>query len=104
MMNGTWTSPVAWVGRSAIRTASGFGEFGAFGGRVGRSFTDVRTWARLLVIQMARLGVQSLPIALFIAAFTGVVLALQASYTFSGTVPKYFVGALVGKTIILELG
>jgi phospholipid/cholesterol/gamma-HCH transport system permease protein len=53
---------------------------------------------------MARLGVQSMPIALFIAAFTGIVLALQASYTFSGTVPKYFVGALVGKTVILELG
>jgi phospholipid/cholesterol/gamma-HCH transport system permease protein len=62
------------------------------------------TWARLLVWQMARLGVESLPIALFIAAFTGIVLALQASYTFTGAVPKYFVGTLVGKTMILELG
>jgi phospholipid/cholesterol/gamma-HCH transport system permease protein len=44
------------------------------------------------------------PIALFIATFTGVVLALQASYTFTGAVPLYFVGALVGKTMILELG
>jgi phospholipid/cholesterol/gamma-HCH transport system permease protein len=103
-MNGTWTTPAAWVGRSALRTASGFGEFGAFGARVGRSFSDFRTWGSLLVVQMARLGVQSMPIALFIAAFTGIVLALQASYTFSGTVPKYFVGALVGKTVILELG
>jgi phospholipid/cholesterol/gamma-HCH transport system permease protein len=33
-----------------------------------------------------------------------VVLALQASYTFTGAVPLYFVGALVGKTMILELG
>ena len=100
----TWTAPVAWVGRSALETTGGFGRFGTFGLRVGRSFADVGTWSRLVVNQMARLGVQSLPIALFIAAFTGVVLALQASYTFSGTVPKYFVGALVGKTIILELG
>jgi phospholipid/cholesterol/gamma-HCH transport system permease protein len=103
-MNATWNSPVAWVGRSAIRSASGLGQFGGFGARVGRSVGDVRTWSRLVVVQMARLGVHSLPIALFIAAFTGVVLALQASYTFSGTVPKYFVGALVAKTIILELG
>ena len=36
--------------------------------------------------------------------FTGVVMALQASYTFTGAVPLYFVGALVGKTMILELG
>ena len=36
--------------------------------------------------------------------FTGIVLALQASYTFTGAVPLYFVGTLVGKTIMLELG
>ncbi|MBX6362610.1 MAG: ABC transporter permease [Gemmatimonadetes bacterium] len=53
---------------------------------------------------MARLGVDSLPIALFIAAFTGIVLALQASYTFTGAIPLYFVGVLVQKTMILELG
>jgi phospholipid/cholesterol/gamma-HCH transport system permease protein len=43
-------------------------------------------------------------VTLFIAAFTGVVLALQASYTFTGAVPMYFVGTLVGKTMMLELG
>jgi phospholipid/cholesterol/gamma-HCH transport system permease protein len=31
-------------------------------------------------------------------------MALQASYTFTGAIPLYFVGTLVGKTIILELG
>jgi phospholipid/cholesterol/gamma-HCH transport system permease protein len=53
---------------------------------------------------MAKIGVDSVPIALFIALFTGVVMALQASYTFTGAVPLYFVGALVGKTMMLELG
>jgi phospholipid/cholesterol/gamma-HCH transport system permease protein len=53
---------------------------------------------------MARLGVASLPIALFIAGFTGIVLALQASYTMTGAIPLYFVGTLVGKTMLLELG
>ena len=104
-MNGTaWSAPVAWVGRSALSTAAAFGRFGSFSHNVVRSIPDVGTWSRLVVLQMARLGVASLPIALFIAAFTGIVLSLQASYTFTGTVPKYFVGALVGKTIILELG
>jgi phospholipid/cholesterol/gamma-HCH transport system permease protein len=51
-----------------------------------------------------RVGVDSVPIALFIAMFTGVVLALQASYTFTGAIPLYFVGTLVGKTMVLELG
>src|SRR5216117_3554354 len=71
---------------------------------MGRALPDVATWGGLTVVQMRRVGVDSLPVALFIAAFTGVVLALQASYTFTGTVPLYFVGTLVGKTMMLELG
>ncbi len=53
---------------------------------------------------MVAIGVASAPIALFIATFPGIVLALQASYTLTDAVPMYFVGALVGKTMILELG
>jgi phospholipid/cholesterol/gamma-HCH transport system permease protein len=70
----------------------------------GRALADVRTWLPLLAGQMRRLGVDSIPIALFIAVFTGIVLSLLSSYIFTGTVPLYFVGALVGKTIIMELG
>jgi phospholipid/cholesterol/gamma-HCH transport system permease protein len=103
-MSQAWTSPVAWVGRSALDFAAGFGQFSAFASSVARGARDVGTWSRLVVGHMARLGVASLPIALFIAAFTGIVLALQASYTFTGAVPLYFVGVLVGKTMILELG
>lgn len=69
-----------------------------------RALTDVRTWAPLVVAQMRRLGVDSVPIAIFIAVFTGIVLALLSSYTFTGAVPLYFVGSLVGKTIMMELG
>lgn len=69
-----------------------------------RALADTATWRPHLLPQMRRLGVASIPIALFIAVFTGMVLALLASYIFTGTVPMYFVGALVGKTILMELG
>jgi phospholipid/cholesterol/gamma-HCH transport system permease protein len=69
-----------------------------------RSLKQVDIWAPRLVEHLASIGVASIPIALFILTFTGIVMAIQASYTFTGTVPLYFVGALVGKTIILELG
>lgn len=69
-----------------------------------RALADVGTWAPLLAIQMRRLGVDSLPITIFIAIFTGIVLALLSSYIFTGNVPLYFVGALVGKTVMMELG
>ena len=103
-MNQVWTEPFAAVGRSALGAAAGFGRFGQFWVSILRSMRDTRTWGGLVVAHMARIGVESLPIALFIAAFTGIVLALQASYTFTGAVPLYFVGVLVGKTMILELG
>ncbi|MFI5234709.1 MAG: MlaE family ABC transporter permease [Gemmatimonadales bacterium] len=70
----------------------------------GRAAADVVTWRPLVVGQMRRLGVDSVGIAVFIAIFTGIVLALLSSYTFTGAVPLYFVGALVGKTIMMELG
>ena len=69
-----------------------------------RAVSDISTWGPLLIIQMRRLGVDSIPIALFIAVFTGIVLALLSSYIFTGAVPRMFVGALVGKTIMMELG
>ena len=68
------------------------------------ALADVATWRSLLLVQMRRLGVDSVPIALFIAVFTGIVLALLSSYIFTGAIPLYFVGALVGKTIMMELG
>ncbi len=103
-MNQRLSEPLAWVGRTALENTAAFGRFGAFISSVVRAVPDVATWLRMLAVHMARLGVESLPIALFIAAFTGIVLSLQASYTLPGAIPEYFVGTLVGKTIILELG
>lgn len=90
----------------AAQVASGLralGRFGHFAADTAAGARDVGTWFGLTLIQMRRIGVNSLPIGLFIAAFTGVVLALQSSYTFTGAVPLYFVGTLVGKTVMLEL-
>jgi phospholipid/cholesterol/gamma-HCH transport system permease protein len=96
--------PFRWLGRSALDTAAQIGQWGGLGIQTIRGLRRVDIWGRLLLGQMAKIGVDSVPIALFIAGFTGVVMALQASYTFTGAVPLYFVGALVGKTMMLELG
>ena len=52
---------------------------------------------------MRKLGVGSLPIGILIAAFMGIVLALLASYSFTNSVPRYLVGTLVQKTVMMEL-
>ena len=86
----------------AIRTA--ITRVGHQATESGRALADVQTWLPLLLGQMRRLGVDSVPIAVFIAVFTGIVLSLLSKYIFTGAVPLYFVGALVGNTIMMELG
>ena len=96
--------PVRALGAAALGAVAAVGRAGFLALGALRALRKVDIWATHLPAQMARIGVDSVPIALFIATFTGVVLALQASYTFTGAIPLYFVGTLVGKTMILELG
>jgi len=98
------TAPFAKVGQAVLGMVAGIGRWGVLMRDTSRSLQQVDVWGPQLPAQMARIGVDSLPIALFIATFTGIVMALQASYTFTGAVPLYFVGTLVGKTMIMELG
>lgn len=100
----SFLAPVRTVGRGVLQSVSSVGRAGYLGADAARALKKFDLWGPHLLPQMGRIGVESVPIALFIAAFTGMVLALQASYTFTGQVPLYFVGALVGKTMILELG
>jgi phospholipid/cholesterol/gamma-HCH transport system permease protein len=102
--------PVALLG--AIGAAARAGSSALFGG-IGRAWwfvRDVLRASRVIadwrphVMEHARvLGVDSLPIGVFLAIFTGIVLALLASYSISDLVPLYFVGTLVQKTITMEL-
>ena len=98
------SAPLAWVGRQATGLLALVGRAAEFVWSVVRAIGDVRTWGPLSAEQVRRIGVDSVPVALFIAVFTGIVLALQSSYTFTGIVPLYFVGVLVAKSIMLELG
>src|SRR5205814_1641458 len=94
---------LATLGRVTRHGVEGVGRAARFAVTTLGAVRDARTWGPLATLQMRRLGVNSLPIALFIAVFTGIVLSLLASYSFTGAVPLYFVGTLVEKTITLEL-
>ena len=96
-------SVIETVGRATRSRVERVGEVTAFVGDTLRAGRDMRTWLPHAVEQARRLGVDSMPIGIFIAVFTGIVLALLASYSFTGAVPLYFVGTLVEKTITMEL-
>jgi phospholipid/cholesterol/gamma-HCH transport system permease protein len=94
---------VASLGAVTRRALEHVGENARFTATMVRAVRDVSTWMPGAMLQMRRLGVDSMPIGVFIAVFTGIVLSLLASYSFTGAVPLYFVGTLVEKTITMEL-
>lgn len=99
----TTVQAVSALGRWGRERVEGLGRSGRFVGDTVVAARDVRTWWPEATLHARQLGVRSLPIALYIAVFTGIVLALLASYSFTGAVPLYFVGTLVEKTITMEL-
>jgi phospholipid/cholesterol/gamma-HCH transport system permease protein len=59
---------------------------------------------RLLIAQIVRTGVTSLPLVLVISVFIGAVTAVQAQYQFHGLIPSNYLGTAVAKFVIIESG
>lgn len=59
---------------------------------------------KLVLYQMEHIGVNSLPLVLIIAIFTGAVAAWQAAYQLKGIAPLSFLGGSTSRAIITELG
>lgn len=59
---------------------------------------------KLVVAQMEHIGVNSLPLVVIIAVFTGAVAAWQAAYQLKGLAPISFLGTATSRAIITELG
>jgi phospholipid/cholesterol/gamma-HCH transport system permease protein len=57
-----------------------------------------------LFYQMEHIGVNSLPLVIIIAIFTGAVAAWQAAYQLKGLAPLSFLGTATSRAIITELG
>src|SRR3954471_3678960 len=94
---------IAAIGRTFREGVEEVGRAGDFVAESAGASRDLRTWLPRVTMHARMLGVDSLPIAIFIALFTGIVLSLLASYSITGAVPLYFVGTLVEKTITMEL-
>lgn len=58
----------------------------------------------LWIREMEQIGVRSLGVAGITAIFTGMVLALQTSYSLPSLGVKYYIGTVVAKSLVRELG
>ena len=72
-----------------------------------KMFRSVKSWNLYLGFtadQMINIGAQSIPIVMLTSLFSGMVTSVQAAYQFeSGFVPTWFVGSIVGESVLLEL-
>jgi len=57
----------------------------------------------LIVEQMVAMGIESLPLVVVTSLFTGVA-AVQAAYQFQDYVPMRYLGSVIGKSVVIELG
>ncbi len=67
-------------------------------------FSQIVKSRKLLLFQMEHIGVNSLPLVIIIAVFTGAVSAWQAAYQLKGIAPISFLGTATSRAIITELG
>jgi phospholipid/cholesterol/gamma-HCH transport system permease protein len=57
-----------------------------------------------VIEQMMRVGIGSVPLVLITSIFTGGVSAVQAAYQFQDYVPMRYLGTVIGKSVVIELG
>ena len=69
-----------------------------------RSVSRKRPAYGLVVDQMGAIGVGSLGLVVVVSLFTGGVAAVQAAYQFSSVVPLKYIGAVILRSVIIELG
>lgn len=67
------------------------------------NFRNAKEYSGNIMAQMVMIGNNSLPIVLFVSMFVGMVTAVQSSYQLYDWIPRTVVGALVTKSVLLEL-
>ena len=82
-------------------------HFGRYCSLIANIFRSYNSWYDLMpksVDQMIYIGTRSVPIVILTSFFTGLVSSVQAAYQMeSSLVPDWYIGSLVGETLILGL-
>jgi len=97
-------SPASWPQRFILARLENAGEVFILLGHVIRELPAGARKLPLVVNQMAAIGVGSMPLTIIVAIFTGAVTAVQASYQMRDYVPMIYLGTVIGKSVVIELG
>jgi phospholipid/cholesterol/gamma-HCH transport system permease protein len=94
--------PLEWLGESITIFFTWVGSYTILLGRFISSLQFPKLYYRQTINQMIRIGIQSFPIVALVAAFIGMVISIQAAYNFGVWTPLYYVGSVVGKSVLME--
>ena len=87
-----------------IDSLEGVGRYVELMASMFRSIFSWHKYLGLTVDHLFHIGVLSIPIVILTSLFSGMVTSVQAAYQFeSGFVPNWFVGSIVGESVLLEL-
>lgn len=97
-------APFSMLGRFFLELIQDTGGMFILVWRVFQTIPRAFANAKGILQQMDRIGIGSIPLVLVTSLFVGAVTAVQAAYQFHGYVPLKYIGTVVGKSVILELG
>ncbi len=95
---------IAAFGRKSLYFFEELGKISILFARIVRFAPSLLKHRRHLLEQMEHIGVNSMPLVMIIAVFTGAVAAWQAAYQLKGVAPLSFLGTATTRAIITELG
>ncbi len=98
------TERPTWPERFLLGWLADVGEVFLLLGDTLRGIPAALARPKLVIAQMAHIGVGSMPLTVIVALFTGAVAAVQASYQFRDYVPMLYLGTVIGKSVLIELG
>jgi phospholipid/cholesterol/gamma-HCH transport system permease protein len=92
------------MGRGTLNLLGGIGSRVLFSREILFALKEGRTWGREVMYQMRAIGVDSLPLAMLVAAFIGGVITLQIRYQLFPGIQLSIVGLSARQIVILETG
>lgn len=95
---------ISYIGRKTISFVQEFGQISLLFLKILKYFPRIIKNRKIVFAQMEHIGVNSLPLVVIIAVFTGAVAAWQAAYQLKGMAPLSFLGTATSRAIITELG
>ena len=95
---------LSYLGKRKINFLQEFGQVSILFLKVLGFSPKILKNRKLVLAQMEHIGVDSLPLVVIIAIFTGAVASWQAAYQLKGLAPISFLGTATSRAIITELG